>query len=250
MPSLEFSDHVQLLGSLPTKEIKEASLRSALLPVLMMTTLPSTSSELALHLADRALTPILSSSRASSNNHDLQSQTQAQALSSLTTAAITAYDMAARLGLGLPQRIMIETQSSGPIIFHSYLNPPSTQRPPTLYVEDHKDGRGIVEQAREDLRPLSGTTDTESMGEHGESSDALVNGIPHREDGGAEDTEEGETTVQPPPLLIASVVAPTAADTVDARRAAARLERTGREFQREWIREQESHVLVANGEDG
>jgi hypothetical protein len=120
-----------------------------------------------------------------------------------------------------------------------------------LYVEDHEDGLGIVEQAREDLRPLSGTTDTGSMGEHGESSGALVNGMLHGEDGGAEDSEEGETAVQPPPLLIASVVAPTAADAVDARRAAARLERTGREFQREWIREQEeSHAVIADGEDG
>jgi hypothetical protein len=210
-----------------------------------MATLPSPSSQLALHLADQALTPILSSSRPTSSNHDSQSQTQAQALSSLTTAAIAAYDTAARLGLGLPQRIMIETQSSGPIILHSYLGPPSTQRPQTLYVQDHGDVQGIVEQAREHLRPLSGTTDTGSIDEHGESSEALVNGV-----GGAEDAEEGESTVQPPPLLIASVVAPSAADAVDARRAAVRLERMGREFQREWIREQESHVLVANGEDG
>jgi hypothetical protein len=77
----------------------------------------------------------------------------------------------------------------------------------------------------------------------------LVNGIP--EVGAAEDAETGESTVQPPPLLIVSVVAPTAADAGDARRAAARLERTGRDFQREWIREQEeSHAVVADGEDG
>jgi len=140
---------------------------------------------------------------------------------------------------------MIETQSSGPMILHSYLNPPSLQREPTVYVEDHEDVRGIVAQAREDLRPLSGTTDTESMGEHGDSSEVLVNGIP----GGAEDVEE--SSVQPLPMLIASIVAPTAADAVDARRAAARLERTGRIVQREWIREhEESHAAVADGEDG
>lgn len=173
-----------------------------------MAALQSSSSQLALHLADRALTPILSSSRAPSSNYDPQSQGQAQALSSLTTAAITAYDTAARLGLGLPQRIMIETQSLGPIILHSYLIPPSTQRTPTL--QDHEDVRGIVEQTREDLRPLSGTTNTESTDERAESNEALVNGIP--EVGGAENAEAGESTVQPPPLLIASVVAPTSAD--------------------------------------
>jgi Family of unknown function (DUF5308) len=204
------------------------------------------SSQLVQHLADRALTPIVSSSRPSSaNNHNLQSQTQAQALASLTTTAITTYDTASRLGLGLPQRIMIETQSSGPIIFHSYLNPPSVQRAPTVYGEGHEDVRGIVEQAREDLRPLSGTTDTESKGEHGDSSGELVNGIP----GGVEDAEE--SSVQQLPMLIASVVAPTAADAVDARRAAARLEQTGRIVQREWIRElEESHATVADGDDG
>lgn len=204
------------------------------------------SSQLVQHLADRALTPIVSSSRApSANNHNQQSQAQAQALASLTTTAITAYDTASRLGLGLPQRIMIETQSSGPIILHSYLNPPSVQRAPTVYVDHHEDVRGIVEQAREDLRPLSGTTDTEGMGEHGDNSEVLVNGDP----GGAEDAEE--SSVQPLPMLITSVVAPTAADAVYARRAAARLEQTGRIVQREWIREhEESHAAVADGEDG
>jgi hypothetical protein len=85
------------------------------------------------------------------------------------------------------------------------------------------------------------------MGEHGESSEVLVNGV-----SGAEGTESAEeSNVQPPPILIASVVAPTAADAVAARRAAARLEQTGREFQRAWVREQEeSHAVLADGEDG
>jgi len=207
------------------------------------------SSQLALHLADRSLTPIVSSSRPrSSNNHNQQSQTQSQALSSLTTTAITAYDTASRLGLGLPQRIMIETQSSGPIILHSFLNPASLPRGPTSYIENHEDVQGIVEQAREDLRPLSGTTDTESMGEHGDSGEVLVNGVP----AGAWEAEDGEeSSVQPPPMLIASVVAPTAADAGDARRAAARLEQTGRIVQREWVSQQEeSHAVVADGDDG
>jgi len=124
---------------------------------------------------------------------------------------------------------MIETQSSGPIILHSYLNPAPAQRGPTSYLDNHEAVRNIVVQAQEDLRPLSGTTDTESIGDDGENREALVNG----------------------PILIASVVAPTAADAVGARRAAARLEQTGRAFQRAWVREQEeSHAVVADGEDG
>jgi hypothetical protein len=228
-----------------TEDERKAGLSSLPSPCLRMA---NPASGLSVHLTDRALNPIISSSGPpSSNNHNTQSQTQAQALSSLTTAAIAAYDTASRLGLGLPQRIMIETQSSGPIILHSYLNPPSLQRAPTSYLENHEVVRDIVEQAREDLRPLSGTTDTESMGEHGESSEVLVNGV-----SGAEGTESAEeSNVQPPPILIASVVAPTAADAVAARRAAARLEQTGREFQRAWVREQEeSHAVLADGEDG
>ncbi len=204
------------------------------------------SGQLAIHLADRALTPIISSSRdLSSSRHN--SQTRAQALSSVTSTAIAAYDTASRLGLGLPQRIMIEMQSSGPIILHSYLNPAPSQRGQTSYLGNHEAVRNIVEQAREDLRPLSGTTDTQSIGEDGENGEALVNGASE-----AERTEDDEeNTVPPQPILIASVVAPTAADAVGAKRAAARLEKTGRAFQRAWVREQEeSHAGVENSEDG
>ena len=198
------------------------------------------SGHLAIHLADRALTPIISSSRDPSSSR-YNSQTQ------VTTTAISAYDTASRLGLGLPQRIMIETQSSGPIILHSYLNPAPAQRGPTSYLDNHEAVRNIVVQAQEDLRPLSGTTDTESIGDDGENREALVNGVSEAEH--TEDKEE--STVPPPPILIASVVAPTAADAVGARRAAARLEQTGRAFQSAWVRvQEESHAVVADGEDG
>lgn len=204
------------------------------------------SGQLAIHLADRTLTPIISSSRDPSSSR-YNSQTQAQALSSVTSTAIAAYDTSSRLGLGLPQRIMIETQSSGPIILHSYLNLAPAQRGPTSYLGNHEAVRNIVEQAREDLRPLSGTTDAQSIGEDGGNREALVNGVSE-----AERTEDDEeSTVPPPPILIASVVAPTAADAVGARRVAARLEQTGRAFQRAWVREQEeSHAVVTDGEDG
>ena len=194
------------------------------------------------HLADRALTPIISSSRSSSSNHNLQLNTQAQALSSLTSTAVTAFDTTSRLCLGLPQRIMVETQSSGPIILHSFLNVPSLQQ--ASLQSDHAGVQGIVEQAQEALRPLSGTTDIESSGEYVHSSGALVNGSPES----AEDTEESSLP-PPPPMLIASAVARSAALVGDARRVAARLEQTGRIVQREWIREHENSV-VADGEGG
>jgi hypothetical protein len=96
---------------------------------------------------------------------------------------------------------------------------------------------------------LSATTDS------GTESGALVNGVTNDGLDSLEETEDEETAtrIQQPPLLIASVVAPSAADTSEARRAAARLERTGRDFQREWIREQEEaqgEATQALNEDG
>jgi hypothetical protein len=103
------------------------------------------------HLADRSLTPLISTSQP--NNET--SQPQAQALSSLTSTAISAYDSASRLGLGLPQRVMIETRLSGPVILHSYLNSETSQRPQLQHARRViVNGRNIVQQAREDLRPL------------------------------------------------------------------------------------------------
>ena len=144
---------------------------------------------------------------------------------------------------------MIEMQSSGPVILHSYLTPQATQKPPSRRLRGHETEREIVEQAREDLRPLSETTDP------GIDNVVLVNGVTNDGQDSPEGTEdeETETRVQQPPLLISSVVAPSAADTSEARRAAARLERTGRDFQREWIREQEEahgEVALALNEDG
>ncbi|KAF8863672.1 hypothetical protein BDZ45DRAFT_107897 [Acephala macrosclerotiorum] len=191
------------------------------------------SNQLALHLADRALTPILSSSRQPSSSA-AQSRNQAQALSSLTTTALTAYESALRLGLGVPERIMIETQSSGPIVLHSYLNPQSIQRPRSRRTQSRDAGEGIAEQTHSELRPGSGASD--NGGEQSRSYEVLVNGVLN---GDNDKGEEGYNSIHHPLMLIASVVASSAADSGEARRAAARLERTGRTFQREWAREQE-----------
>jgi hypothetical protein len=144
---------------------------------------------------------------------------------------------------------MIETNASGPVILHSYLNPQSLQ--PANNTSE-VNGRGIVEQAREDLRPLSATTQESSVGPRGETSEAAVNGIEYGQDGVVEEGVSEESTVQQPPLLIATVVAPSAVEAGEARRAAARLEKMGREFQREWVREQEEQQRerVGDSDDG
>jgi len=153
---------------------------------------------------------------------------------------------------------MVET-SSGPIILHSYLNPQPSERIRSQSALSHVNGRGIVDQARDELRPLTATTDNSSTVGHGEGNESLVNGVANGVDNGnsessgrelAERAEEGGT-LQLPPLLIATVVAAGPEEATEARRAAARLERTGREFQREWIREQEEeHETAGPAEDG
>jgi hypothetical protein len=223
---------------------------------IKMTTLPTPDRHVSIHLSDRALTPLISSSRPhpttySTPQSQSQSQSQSQALSSITTTAITAYDSASRLGLGLPQRVMIETRNAGPVMLHSYLNPQSSQLPRSRPTRNQENGRGIIEQAREDLRPLSGTSDGSSTKQRNDN-EVLVNGVDYGKD---LDTADGaiveENVVQQPPLLIASVIAASTAEAGEARRAAARLERMGREFQREWAREQEEQLEAATtSEDG
>jgi hypothetical protein len=270
------------------------------------------SHNIAIHLADRALTPLISSSAASlaqaevpllssSGPSNFTGRSQAQSLTSLTTAAITAYDSAARLDLGLPQRILIETTSRGPVILHSYLNPQlrsssaSQQQRPVSSRSAAGAARDIVGLAREDLRPVSsGTTDgaqeQEARGdeageeqadgsstvaeedEEGRRSEEagsergkqLVNGTLHEDSGkkkadtpgieapkGAQEGEDDPASVLPP-LLVATVVAGSAAGTMEARRAAAKLERMGREFQKEFVREEAEspREAIAAGEDG
>jgi hypothetical protein len=214
-----------------------------------MANLP-TSNNISHHLTDRTGTPLLSSS----NNTQPQSTSQAEALSSLTIIAITAYDTASRLDLGLPQRILIETSSPGPVILHSYLNPQASQH---VHTRASTNGRGIVEQAREDLRPLSGTTDSSSVGEP-PNAEVLVNGVDYGEylqeaEGEGAEEEEGNGR-KVPPMLVGTVVVATSADAGEARRTATRLERMAREVQRELAREldvgSEPATVTGSGEDG
>ena len=110
-------------------------------------------------------------------------------------------------------------------------------------------------QAREDLRPLSGTTDDGSAAAQTDERGVLVNGSAHDESGlsAGEDVPAADdaSAVLLPPLLVATVVAAGAGDTMEARRVAAKLERMGREFQKEFMREEaEPQEAITEGEDG
>jgi hypothetical protein len=123
------------------------------------------------------------------------------------------------------------------------------------------DAKAIVDQTREQLRPLSGSTVEEgasgdsdgaagenlrpqgTAGAEGEDSEVTlaVNGqsIADSLDRGAalpDDTAKAEDEGKIAPLLIATVVAPS--HDKEASRAMARLEKLGVEFQKRWVEQQ------------
>ncbi|KAK4080096.1 hypothetical protein H0G86_006227 [Trichoderma simmonsii] len=161
-----------------------------------MSSLPSQHPTLSLHLTDLTLTPLITSS---------SSPTHLESLTSLTSSAITSQTTAQRANLGRPQRIMVEYPDSGAVVLQSYLDPResggghSEPEPGSKY----KHGHDHDHDADADAEPDDATARTGS-------DDAVA------------------------PVLIGVVVAASSDDAREARRAAARLERIGREFQKEW----------------
>ncbi|QSZ33316.1 hypothetical protein DSL72_002904 [Monilinia vaccinii-corymbosi] len=207
---------------------------------------------LSLHLTDTSLTPLLSASSSSSNpstsNRPPDAKSlQSPSLTTLSTTALSAYNSSLHLNLGQPQRIIVETEASGPVLLHSFISPSSTrfQKPaPSLrhstsmltHISTHANtqnqinglehtngasstrGLEILSAAREELRPLSGMTeDSHAKQEHHDLRD------------------EGAQV----PLLVGTVVARSAEQMGEARRAAHRIEIAAHGFQRELIKSAE-----------
>ncbi|KAL7790403.1 hypothetical protein V8C37DRAFT_384241 [Trichoderma ceciliae] len=130
------------------------------------------------------------------------SPTHLESLTSLTSSAITSQTTAQRANLGRPQRIMVEYPDSGAVVLQSYLDP-----------RESGDGCGHSSGPA----PASKFKD---------GSDADV-------DADVDAARTADDAVAP--VLIGVVVAASSDDAGEARRAAARLERIGREFQKEWV---------------
>ncbi|KAK8044707.1 hypothetical protein PG993_004731 [Apiospora rasikravindrae] len=154
-----------------------------------MANLPSQHPSLAVHLADRTRTPLISSAR---------SQQQAQALSTLTHSALLAHESALRLGLGSPQRVIVEHSSNGPFLIHSFIETDTAQHDALQEAPTYVDmNPGGSNQTGQSELPIDGEVDEA-------------------------------------PMLLSTVIAPTSESGLDAKRAGARLERVGKAIQSSW----------------
>lgn len=110
---------------------------------------------------------------------------------------MTSHAAVSRVQLGQPQRVMVEYPDRGAVILQSFIDP-------------------------QEQHTRSGISSHESTSTSTRGSASKANG------------EEDEDN---PPRLVSVVVAGSANQTKEARRAAARLEKVGREFQKEWATE-------------
>ncbi|KAH8164771.1 hypothetical protein CIB48_g3488 [Xylaria polymorpha] len=210
-----------------------------------MSNLPSQHPSVSLHLTDRALTPLITSAREPEH---------LSYLTSLTQTAQAAYGSAQRLGLGPAQRIMVE-HGEGPVLLQTYLSPiPPVSRAATPATNGGGGGGGgsrhspsphqgalalAVENRNNTATPQPGPATSTSTAtapnlRGGADDRALfLGGRDDDDDGHLEDEDDdndddsSEENPEAPPMLFGIVVAASADDTLEARRAAVRLERGG-----------------------
>jgi hypothetical protein len=214
-----------------------------------MAHLPSHYPSLALHLSDRALTPIISSSAGSGPGApDDRDHDRLPALTALTSTALAAHDAAQRLDLGSPLRLVVEFADAGPVVLSAFLDPPTAAYggnnaaavsavPATAGDEAGGPSAAIAADADavvNGTEPFAGTgarmphnspyTSTQRPS-RAELLSELAPAAGHGGGGPSPAAADG------PPMLLGVVVAPDADHWGEARRAAARLERVGRAMQ-------------------
>ncbi|KAJ4265475.1 hypothetical protein NW762_004763 [Fusarium torreyae] len=174
-----------------------------------MASLPAQHPTLSLHLSDVTLTPLITSA---------SSQSHLESLTSLTSSALSSQTAAQRLGLGRPQRLMVEYPDRGPVVLHSYLDP-----------------RDAVDTTAGNSNNAAAPTSSSRPGSAPGSSHGPDSRPPRSEP--TPPSHEDPRSEDAAPLLVGVVVAGSADEAREARRASARLERVGREFQKEWAAE-------------
>lgn len=149
------------------------------------------------------LTPLITSS--SSPSH-------LDSLTSLTSSALSSQTAAQRAHLGRPQRIMVEYPDSGAVVLQTYLDP----------------------------RESAAADATSNGSAHGKDADNLTSSV---DEDDAPDLHHPPHSEDAAPMLVGVVVAASSEEAREARRAAARLERLGREFQKEWAAQADGGTL-------
>ncbi|KAG5916403.1 hypothetical protein E4U42_007678 [Claviceps africana] len=164
-----------------------------------MTQLPSEYPVLAIHLSDKDLTPIITSSSSTST---------LDSLTALTSSALSAKRIGHRARLGRLQRIMVEYPDAGTVILETYLDappaPPGGAKPPD-------------ELALARLR--------------------LQRQRQKQKKGGVGVGDDDEDDMGPPALVGLVVARPD--DVHEATQAVVRVEDVARQFQAEWAAELE-----------
>ncbi|KAG6230561.1 hypothetical protein E4U34_000379 [Claviceps purpurea] len=85
-----------------------------------MAQLPSEFPTLAIHLADKNRDPIITSS---------SSPSQLASLTSIAAGALVSHSAIQRIGLGRPERIMVEYPDAGAVIIETFLDTPESVAP-------------------------------------------------------------------------------------------------------------------------
>ncbi|KAG5988212.1 hypothetical protein E4U54_004730 [Claviceps lovelessii] len=212
-----------------------------------MTHLPSEHPTLAIHLSEKKLTPILTSSATTSN---------LKALSSLAKSALYAQKTTRRARLGQLQRIVVEYPDSGPVVLETFLDPPETADATTTTGSSGAaaaaaaaagpDGKRAEEEAIRRMRLQQQQRQRQQqqqrrLQQQRLQQQRLQQSLGHtRHQQYTQDQqqeEEEEEDENETPLLVGLVVAKSPDDVDEATQALACVEELGREFQDEWAAE-------------
>ncbi|KAG6281385.1 hypothetical protein E4U48_007027 [Claviceps purpurea] len=131
-----------------------------------MAQLPSEFPTLAIHLADKNRDPIITSS---------SSPSQLASLTSIAAGALVSHSAIQRIGLGRPERIMVEYPDAGAVIIETFLDTPESVAPAVAAGSAIQQAPPPLKEAHSDAPPLmAGFVIAASPRDLSRASEALV----------------------------------------------------------------------------